>query len=549
MALTNEQKEEVKKCKKDPIYFIENYVYIETEDYGVIKFKLYEYQKKLIREILADDYQLHHWRKSRQIGCSTLLSAYAVWLTNFYMAKSVAIVATDLRTAKKLHGKASYAWSRLPEWMRMGKNNRNMTQLFLKNRSSIEAFPFSKDKGTRSISASLVIMDECAFMNNAEDVWGAIEPSLSKSGNVIALSSPDAPQGWFYNVFNEEKTNDHGEWNLVKLSWEVHPERDQAWRDEKDRRVGKRKAKREYDAEFGVSKSAYFEPEYIEKIKDYMIKDPIIKKGKLWIWEEPIEGEEYLIVVDPAEGSHDLSAIEVFKLSTMEQVAEYLERIHYNKFNVIPTKIAKQYNNGLLVIEDNSIGKTTISRTKDLNYLNLFKRGQNKKERQILGITNPKDGWNTNTKTRPMIIESLRSFIETDEGFITIRSERLLQQLMTFIEKNNKPQAQSGSYDDGIMATAIGCFVYEIRGTRIKNPDTEHDILEMYSAIQESAQDKYKAMKEFDDLFDGLTEEEKDKEILKKKRKDIINSKGKEFNMGDPFMESYIQNYKDEFGF
>lgn len=548
MALTAEQKKEYIKCKNDPIYFIKNYVYIETEDEGVILFKLFPYQEDLIRDLLNDEFNLHHWRKSRQVGCSTLLSAYAVWLTNFHMSKSVAIVATDLRTSKKLHGKASFAWRELPEWMKMKHDNKNMTQLFLKNRSKIEAFPYSKDKGTRSISASLVIMDECAFMDNAEDLWGAIEPSLSKSGNVIALSSPDAPTGWFYNVWKDSQV-DESDWHFVKLSWEVHPDRDEEWRREKDRRVGKRKATREYDAEFGISDTSYFDPDYLEKIKEGMMWEPVKKDGAFWIWEEPIAGEEYIVAVDPAEGSNDLSCVQVIKMSSLTQVAEYMKKIHYDKFNYLPVKISKMYNDALLVIEDNSIGKTTISRSKDLNYHKIYKRGKTKKEKDILGTRSEKDGWNTNNKTRPMIIKSLEKFIETDEGFCTIRSERLLQQLMTFIEKNGKAQAQSDGYDDGIMAFGIGLFIYELRGVSIQNPDTTHDILQMYSAIQKQAEEKYKNIREFDDNYEELSDEEKAKEKLKKERERILKRKGDQFNLTNPFADSYMETYRKEFDF
>lgn len=551
MALTKQQKEEFVRCKKDPIYFIENYVYIETEEYGIILFKLFEYQKELIKELLDGTFQLHHWRKSRQIGCSTVLSAFAVWLCNFHMSKSVAIVATDLRTAKKLHAKAMFAWTQLPDWMRMKHENKNLTQLFLKNRSKIEAFPYSKDKGTRSISASLVVMDECAFMPNADDVWGAIEPSLSNSGNVVALSSPDAPQGWFYDTYFEQKMLEdvEREWNLVKLSWEVHPERDQEWRDLKTKRLGKRKASREYDAEFGISDRAYFDADFLDFIKENHVKEPIKKLGALWIWEYPQEGEQYIISVDPAEGSNDRSVIQVIKLSTLEQVAEYVKKIHYDKFNPIPTKISRMYNNGLLVIEDNSIGKTTISRTKDLNYFNLYKRGQTKKERQILGITTKKDGWNTNTKSRPIVINTLESFIETEEGFCIIQSERLMEELMSFEEKNGKAQASSNAHDDAIMAWGIGLTVYTMRGISLETPDETYDVLEMYSAINKSAQEKYKELKDYNELIENSDDEEREKERLKKKNKDILNERGNEMNMTNPFVEMYAQTYREEFGF
>lgn len=45
---TPEQLRELIKCKNDPIYFIENYVYIRHPKRGKIKFTLYDYQKEMV---------------------------------------------------------------------------------------------------------------------------------------------------------------------------------------------------------------------------------------------------------------------------------------------------------------------------------------------------------------------------------------------------------------------------------------------------------------------------------------------------------------------
>ena len=42
VAMSEEQLNEYLKCKNDPVYFIENYVEINTIDKGYVKLKLYE---------------------------------------------------------------------------------------------------------------------------------------------------------------------------------------------------------------------------------------------------------------------------------------------------------------------------------------------------------------------------------------------------------------------------------------------------------------------------------------------------------------------------
>jgi hypothetical protein len=51
LNFTQEQIEEYMRCSEDPEYFVTNYCYIQTLDHGLIKFDLYECQKKKIKVI------------------------------------------------------------------------------------------------------------------------------------------------------------------------------------------------------------------------------------------------------------------------------------------------------------------------------------------------------------------------------------------------------------------------------------------------------------------------------------------------------------------
>lgn len=62
---TPEEKEEIKKCAKDIVYFAETYCYLMTDD-GYVNVKLRDYQKQMLR-----NYQEHRFNvtlASRQIG-------------------------------------------------------------------------------------------------------------------------------------------------------------------------------------------------------------------------------------------------------------------------------------------------------------------------------------------------------------------------------------------------------------------------------------------------------------------------------------------------
>lgn len=172
--------------------------------------------------------------------------------------------------------------------------------------------------------------------------------------------------------------------------------------------------------------------------------------NRLWIWEDPLPNQQYIVSVDCAEGGNDDNVVEVLKFPQLEQVAEYISDEHYEEFGYVPVPIAKKYNDALLIIERNSVGTSIIQRSKDLNYHNLFIFGSGK-ERKIFGLTKKEFGWRTTVKTRPFVIKTLELFTETEEPAL-IRSKRLLLQFKTFVSQNGKAQAKSGSKDDAIIA-------------------------------------------------------------------------------------------------
>lgn len=70
-----EQDNEWNKCKKNPIYFIMTYCIISHPTRGNVPFKLFKYQRGLIKKFFDKAYRLHQIVKSRQLGVSTVYSA------------------------------------------------------------------------------------------------------------------------------------------------------------------------------------------------------------------------------------------------------------------------------------------------------------------------------------------------------------------------------------------------------------------------------------------------------------------------------------------
>jgi hypothetical protein len=133
IEFTTEQLEEYKKCKRDPIYFIEKYAKIVSLDDGIVPFKLFSFQKKLLRNV-------HTNKKSlgllpRQMGKSQCVAAYVAWYVMFNKNKTAVIAANKLMIAKEIFGRSQFIIENTPKWLQQGVVEWNKTSLELENGS------------------------------------------------------------------------------------------------------------------------------------------------------------------------------------------------------------------------------------------------------------------------------------------------------------------------------------------------------------------------------------------------------------------------------
>ena len=151
------------KCGKDPAYFMKKYCHIQHPTRGRILFNLYPFQEKVLH--LFRDNQYLITLKSRQLGISTLASAYSLWLMLFHKDKNVLALATTQATARNLVTKVTFMYDELPKWLKLPAVEKNKLSLRLKNGSKVQAKSSSPD-AARSEAVSLLLMDEAAFIDN-----------------------------------------------------------------------------------------------------------------------------------------------------------------------------------------------------------------------------------------------------------------------------------------------------------------------------------------------------------------------------------------------
>ena len=196
-----------------------------------------------------------------------------------------------------------------------------------------------------------------------------------------------------------------------------------------------------------------------------MIKDPKHRTGfdrNLWIWEERKAENSYLVAADVARGDgKDYSVCHVFKLETMELVAEYRGKVTPDIFSRVLFDVSQEYGNALLVVENNSVGFAVLDKLKEMRYPNLYHSIKSThefvEEYQADQMSNAVAGFSTTSKTRPLIVAKMEEFIRNN--LIKIYSSRLLAEMKTFVWNNGRAEAMRSYNDDLIMACAVGCWV------------------------------------------------------------------------------------------
>jgi hypothetical protein len=463
-------REEYLKCATDPAHFMKKYCNIQHPTRGRIIFNLYPFQEKV----------LHLWRdnpydiilKSRQLGISTLVAGYSLWLMLFQKDKNVLCIATKQETAKNMVTKVKFMFENLPSWLKIPAEENNKLTLRLSNGSQVKAVSAAGDAG-RSEAVSLLIIDEAAFIDGIAEIWASAQQTLATGGGAIVLSTPFGTGNWFHQTWVKAEAGEN-DFLPIKLPWYVHPERDEAWRKRQDDLLGDpRMAAQECDCDFNTSGDVVFYPEYLDFITQTYVKDPLERRGvdhNLWIWEPADYTRSYMVVADVARGdSKDFSAFHIIDIDTNTQVAEYKGQISPKEFGYLLVAIATEYNEALLVVENNNIGWATLDSIQERGYKNLYfspKTEAINAESYLEKLDDPSKlvpGFSMNLRTRPLVINKFREYI--GDKSVIIQSKRLVEEMKVFIWKNGKAEAQSGYNDDLVMSFGTAMYV---RDTALK---------------------------------------------------------------------------------
>lgn len=465
---------EYAKCANDPVYFMRKYCIIRHPMKGLVKFDLFDYQEDAIKDFLK--FRNNIILKARQLGISTLTAAYTAWMLIFHEDKTALIIANKLKVANSMIRKIFTIYQSLPSWMRKMLQDgtgklpvESKSKLTFKNNSTVEASSATEDAG-RSDALSLLIWDECAIVkeNLAKEIWTSASDTLATGGDCIILSTPKGVGNVFHELWVQAEAGEN-DFNTIRLPWNLHPERGQDYRDAADKKLGKKRAAQEHDCSFLASGDSVIDLSIIEEYRKEYVCEPIEKRyaGKFWIWKYAEPNHKYIVSVDVSRGdSEDKSAFHIWDIETLEQVGEYVGLIDPYDLGSWVVNVSIEYNNALLVIENNGLGLTTVEAALHKRYGNLYYSGRAgekadiaKRVKNLLQSNNDKiPGFSNTMVTRPLMINKMERFFR--EKQVIVHSNRLLNELTTFIyKKGGRAEAISGKHDDLTMSAAIGLYV------------------------------------------------------------------------------------------
>jgi hypothetical protein len=467
---TAEMADELKKCIHPitgPMYFMENFMYIQHPTKGKVKFIPFDYQRDLCQVYNENRYSIA--MIGRQLGKTTLAAGYLLWFAMFKPDSTILIAAHKREGASEIMQKIRYCYEELPDHIRAGVAEYNKQSLTFDNGSRILSQATTVNTG-RGLGLSLVYLDEFAFVppQIAKEFWTSLSPTLSTGGKCIITSTPNVDDDQFAQIwFESQRTIDefgnHSDVGVngfkgYHATWEAHPERDEEWARLEQAKVGEDQFKREHECEFISFNETLIKSMTLSQLGFDAI-NPIEKKGQVRWYEKLRDGRSYCVALDPSMGTGgDDAAIQVLELPTLKQVAEW----QHNKSTVevqikvlrsILMEIAHRAPKADIywTVENNTLGEAclvVIRDTGEERFPGTFMHDPNRH----LGPKKRK-GYNTTHRTKLEACAKFKSLVESDK--MKLNSKNLVHELKYFIAKGNGYEASVGEKDDLIDAMLL----------------------------------------------------------------------------------------------
>lgn len=226
---TPELVEEYQRCMNDPVYFAETYCKVINLDEGLVKFKLYPYQKDMFKHFTNNRFSIV--LACRQSGKSITSVMWLLHYIIFNPDKNVAILANKGSTAQTMLSRFTLALENVPFFLQPGTRVLNKRSIEFENNSRIFAASTSSSS-IRGESANVVFLDEFAFVKGAEEFYKSTYPVISSGAEtkVIISSTANGVGNPFHKLW-EGAVQGINEYKPFTVNWWDVPGRDEKWKE------------------------------------------------------------------------------------------------------------------------------------------------------------------------------------------------------------------------------------------------------------------------------------------------------------------------------
>lgn len=208
MPWSKEQTEHAIRCKRDPIYFLDTFAWMDS-DYGIIPFNMgkevgdsHYYQRETLQHLLAGENVV--LLKNRRAGLSWLAAAYIAWGINFNRGWNALLLSKEESKAINLLAKVKFILKNLAfkdgptlesstkaGWLTVSEFEPDNQQHFgrpfrdaygkINSTSSAISLTTTKKSGIGE-KAKFVFIDEVQFIENQDEVFGSVLITAALNG-------------------------------------------------------------------------------------------------------------------------------------------------------------------------------------------------------------------------------------------------------------------------------------------------------------------------------------------------------------------------------
>lgn len=477
-------------------------LWIRTKDARRIPFVPNPVQSAYMSHIGWDEMGLSSLRgrrdmvlKARQQGFSTMILAFAYLYCATQPNTYGMIVAHEAEATKRLFDIIKRYHDNLPSELRPETKYNTRTELYFKGLdSTLTVATAGSDNIGHGATLQFLHMSEWSRWPSLEPMVGLME-ALSPHGYGVIESTANG----INHMYDEWQAIKRGEskWCGYFSPWFAHPDyrsdasdfvpdaeeerlaadfgltlgqlawrRDKIW--EMRQQGGSERFMEQYpatDAEAFISsaESHVYPVEYLREILGSALScKPIITfkpgdvlSGTMDVWEEPQDGELYVIGADVAEGrasdggSHDYSTFEVFNVRTGAQAASYYGRPDTDAYGNDIALVSGEYNDAIVRIERNGPGLAVIN---VLSKLGVRMYQHRVASRGYTPLEQTVDGWPATRQTKDVRDACLQSALQDAAagiGDIQLRSPRCIEQLMRYVHLGSgRKGGENGAHDD-----------------------------------------------------------------------------------------------------